>query len=63
MTLNLDPYYQINPGKIWIKIITESVSSNAPSTAYTPNTAIIQRVKRKLLFLKLVVSDFNEEEN
>lgn len=61
MTLNVDPYYQNNLGKIWIKTITESVSSNAQSTAYTPNTAVMQRVKRKFLFLKLVVSDFNEK--
>lgn len=40
--LNLDPYYQNNLGNIWIKTITESVSSNAPSTACTPNTVYIE---------------------
>lgn len=61
LMLNWDPYYQNNCGNIWINTINESFSSNAPSTVCTPNTAVYTRVKTKLFFIKLVVSDFNEK--
>ena len=50
--LNLDPYYQNNLGNIWIKTITESVSSNAPSTACTPNIAVYIEGQKQIIIYK-----------
>lgn len=38
--LNMDSYCHNNLGNIWIKTITESVSTNALNTACTLNTTL-----------------------
>lgn len=53
-TLILDPYYQNYLGNIWIKTITESVSSNVPSTACTPNTAFYIEGQKEIIIYKVV---------
>lgn len=50
--LNLNPHCQNNLGNIWIKTITESVSSNSLSTACTLNTAVYIEGQKQIVIYK-----------